>query len=376
MKKAVNTVAEQLIYTASFFLTQALIARSVSVTEFSEFSSFYSTVILLSIIHSCTIAEPILIYIGNSKRPSTKSLLIAHIPACILIAIATYHFNQNASTVETLTYTSALASFLIFWTNRSIAWKHEGILKHSIPAIFQAAGIIILTTYNKATIENIFITISVCLLAPSLLLSKNKQQKEEIHLLDSIKFSALNLTSQTILWGMTHGLVIYYLQTGNPTESSNLRIILTLILPAQYITIALSNYYLPKLSKEIKPTSKAIQFTLVSTAISTTYGIFLYIFGGNLSDTLFGIKYSNLEISKYFALPIILSIIQTTRTILKAHRKNLKILSALSTSGVTFAITYMLTEQLETSSAIGLTTTALLLSLHTIKLFHCKINTI
>ncbi|MDH1007224.1 hypothetical protein N5J43_24215 [Pseudomonas nicosulfuronedens] len=370
MKKAFNTIAEQIIYTACFFLTQAVLARSMPIEEFAKFSAFYSVVILLSIIHNCTITEPVLIFIAKDHKPTTRSLALAHFPSAIFVIASAYYISPDTSKVASLTYIATLLSFLIYWTNRSIAWQSGSIIKYSIPAILQAICITTLSLLGKATLENTLFTIAASLLIPLLIIKKNNKPEHPLNLLASIKFSSLNLGAQVALWTMTHGLVIYYLQINEPDNSSKLRILLTLILPAQYINIALSNYYLPILSKEPASSSNAIRFITISAAISSAYGIILFSTGEKLASILFGRNFTSIDASNYFILPIVLSAIQSTRTLLKSQQENLSIIISLSIGFVIFAILHLLTAQLEICAFIGLTSSATLLFLKTIHLIN------
>ena len=363
---------EQAIYTGCFFLTQAIVARSVPIDVFAEFSSFYSAVILLSIIHNCTVAEPILVFLGENKRPSAKSILIANIPGSIFAILFTIYISSKSPNIPGPVYALTLISFLTYWTNRSIAWQNGGIIKLAIPAILQTTCIYTLTLLKTPSLESILITISACLIIPSLTTRKNHSQIENINTIESAKFSSINLTAQTFLWMMTHGLVIYYSVTAAPIESTKLRVILTLILPAQYLNIALSNYYLPLLSKEKNPATAAIIFLKISAAAALAYGGVLYLFGNRLATLLYGAAFANIDVSAYFLLPFILSTIQSTRTILKARQKHVQILYSMSIGIAVFALTKTMKIQLEVSALVGLLASSSILSIQTIKSFKRK----
>ncbi|MGC4010744.1 MAG: hypothetical protein QM805_18235 [Pseudomonas sp.] len=370
MKKAFNTIAEQIIYTTCFFLTQAILARSMSIEEFAMFSAFYSAVILLSIIHNCTVTEPILTFITRDHKPTARSIAIAHFPSVTFVIASAYYISSETSKSESLIYIATLLSFLIYWTARSIAWQSGNIIKYSMPAILQTICIATLSLLGKTTLDNTLLAISASLFTPLLIIKKNNKPEQSLNILASMKFSSLNLGAQVVLWAMTHGLVIYYLQINEPDNSSKLRILLTLILPAQYINIALSNYYLPILSKEQSLSSSAIRLISTSVATSTVYGIILFSIGESLASTLFGRNFTNIDVSNYFILPIALSVIQSTRTVLKSQQESLFILISLSIGFTTFAILHLLKAQLEICVFIGLTSSATLLSLKTANLIN------
>lgn len=370
MKNAFNTVAEQLIYTACFFATQAMIARSVSIDEFAQFSSFYSAVILLSIIHACTVSEPILVFIEKCKKPDIKSIIFAHIPTGAIILACIYYIEEKSSTKTTIEYFIALISFTIYWTSRSLGWQSGEIIKHSAPAILQVTSVALLTLYGTATLSSILVTISASLLITPLLTARDKRPTEKINLIDIIKFSSLNLASQTILWGMTHGLVIYYLSIGSSLESSQFRILLTLILPAQYINIALSNYFLPILSREQNISTRVRTYIFACLSSSSLYSLTLYALGNEISTTIFGGKFSKIDVSTYFFLPTILSIIQLSRTILKARKRNTQILISFCAGATTLIAMHFFSGKIETSSFIALTISATFLSIFTISLLN------
>ncbi len=333
-----QVIAEQAIFTLSFFCTQALLARYLSVAGFASFSAVYSAVILLNIIHGCTVMEPLLVFSKSDHGISKPLLMQLHAPlalASIPVTIYLVAHIPNAPPHFVLALVFALTGFIVYWTVRSIAILENKSLKSALPALAQFAGVCLAITLipkdSPYQLNEVLIFLGLPLLLASALISRGTPPKTGQVSGASpesppwLSFGLNNTFSQILVWAMTHGLVIFYMSRQQADLAANFRVVMTLVLPAQYLNIAISNYQLPKLSRlaeERSPQFSAMArtFILVTLGLSLLYSLLLWMAGGSLVGMLFGAKYAGLNMRDYILFPFIFAAIQGGRTVLKALR--------------------------------------------------------
>lgn len=339
MKKAkalLQVIFEQAVFTLSFFATQALLARYLSVEAFASFSAIYSAVILLNIVHGCTVMEPLLVFAKSDYSIGRRLLLKLHAPMALLsVLVVIYLALRIPDTPPYFVYALilALAGFVAYWTVRAIAILENKSLKSVLPALAQLGGvcaaIAVIPKDSPYQLSELLTAIGLPLLLVSgLVAAMSKKKEEHPHPLPGEKISWLsfglnNSLSQIMVWAMTHGLVIYYMSRQQADLAANFRVVMTLVLPAQYLNIAISNFGLPRLARladegSARFASMARLLIAATLASSLVYSLVLWLSGQLLVGLLFGAKYSGLDMRDYFLLPMILAAIQGTRTVLKA----------------------------------------------------------
>ncbi|HWX00977.1 hypothetical protein [Collimonas sp.] len=333
-----QVIFEQAIFTLSFFCTQTLLARYLSVTGFASFSAVYSAVILLNIIHGCTVMEPLLVFSKSDHFISKSLLLQLHAPlalASIPVIIYLVTHIPNAPPYFILALVFSLAGFIAYWTVRSIAILQNKSLKSVLPALSQFAGvclaIALIPKDSPYQLNEVLIFLGLPLLLASGLISGGRAPRTAPLSGASpesppwLSFGLNNTFSQILVWAMTHGLVIFYMSRQQAELAANFRVVMTLVLPAQYLNIAISNYQLPKLSRLAEERSAqfsamARTFILVTLGFSLLYSLLLWAAGQSLVGLLFGAKYAGLNMRDYVLFPFIFAAIQGGRTVLKALR--------------------------------------------------------
>ncbi|AIY41800.1 Membrane protein involved in the export of O-antigen and teichoic acid-like [Collimonas arenae] len=333
-----QVIFEQAIFTLSFFCTQTLLARYLSVTGFASFSAVYSAVILLNIIHGCTVMEPLLVFSKSDHFISKSLLMQLHVPlalASIPVTIYLIVHIPNSPPYFVLALVLALTGFIAYWTVRSIAILENKSLKSVIPALSQFAGvclaIALIPKNSPYQLNEVLIFLGLPLLLASSLISRGMSLKSEqvgnspLEKTPWLSFGLNNTFSQILVWAMTHGLVIFYMSRQQAELAANFRVVMTLVLPAQYLNIAISNYQLPRLSRlaeerSSKFSAMARTFVLVTLGFSLLYSLLMWAAGESLVGLLFGIKYAGLNMRDYVLFPVIFAAIQGGRTVLKALR--------------------------------------------------------
>jgi O-antigen/teichoic acid export membrane protein len=335
-KALLQVIFEQAIFTLSFFCTQALLARYLSVELFASFSAIYSAVILLNIVHGCVVMEPLLVFAKSAYAIKPRLLLKLHLPIALLSVLVVIYLAlriPDAPPYFIYALILALAGFVAYWTVRAIAILENKSLKSVIPALAQLAGVVaaiaLIPKDSPYQLSELLAAIGLSLLVSSLLLAIFSEKKAEDPILlptekkSWLRFGLNNSLSQIMVWAMTHGLVIYYMSRQQAELAANFRVVMTLVLPAQYLNIAISNYGLPRLArladeKSARFSAMARALIAATLASSLLYSLLLWLSGGLLVGLLFGDKYSGLDMRDYFLLPMILAAIQGTRTVLKA----------------------------------------------------------
>jgi O-antigen/teichoic acid export membrane protein len=335
-KALLQVIFEQAAFTLSFFSTQALLARYLSVEVFASFSAIYSAVILLNIVHGCIVMEPLLVFAKSDYSIGRKLLLKLHLPMALLsILVVIYLALRMPDTPQYFVYglILALAGFVAYWTVRAIAILENKSLKSLIPALAQLAGvyaaITLLPKDSPYQLSELLAAIGLPLLLASGLVAAMSRKKGGYpnpvpgEKTAWLRFGLNNSLSQIMVWAMTHGLVIYYMSRQQADLAANFRVVMTLVLPAQYLNIAISNFGLPRLArladeKSAKFSTMARMLIMATLISSLVYSLMLWLSGQLLVGLLFGDKYSGLDMRDYFLLPMILAAIQGTRTVLKA----------------------------------------------------------
>lgn len=386
MKKILGTLAEQGAYTGGFFITQVIAARTLNIDDFALFSALYSTVILLSIVHACTAADILLIYGRPGKSLAKRSLFNILLPVITIAALTTAYFSftvDNASV--TLLMPLFFMAFIMYWSLRSIAILNHRSLGLLIPPLLQVAALSTLLFYSSVSLTFTLALITLCLSIPTLIFWKilNTGLKYKIQSREWISFSISNSAAQVILWTMTHGMVIFLLAQDNTTASAYFRIVMTLILPAQYFGIALSNHYLPQLIKLHTEHRKSYyikcsQLATMGIGVSIAYSSLLILGGNHIPALIFGEDFKNIDLSSLALLPVSLAVIQSGRTILKSSNLNHYVLLAMLIGFSGFALHFTLNHHtLNTNTMLlGVNLTAVTLVLFLLlTLYFNKTNT-
>lgn len=335
-KALLQIIAEQAVFTLSFFSTQAVLARHLSVEAFASFSAIYSAVILLSSMHVCTVMEPLLVFANSEYLICRKLLMKLHVPIALLsMLVVIYLTLQIPDTPPYFVYALilALAGFVAYWTMRAIAILENKSLKSVIPALAQLSAVCVAIALIPKGSSYQLSEILAALGLPMLLTSGAIAGTSKLKCVQPndvpdgknswLRFGLNNSLSQILLWAMTNGLVIYYMSRKQADLAANFRVVMTLVLPAQYLNIAISNFGLPRLSRlvdhrQAKFSEMARMLMLATLGSSFLYSLLLWSSGQLLVGLLFGEKYSGLNMRDYFLLPMILAAIQGARTVLKA----------------------------------------------------------
>ncbi|MDE1165593.1 MAG: hypothetical protein PW845_09430 [Pseudomonas sp.] len=338
MKKILGTLAEQGAYTGGFFVTQVIAARVLSLADFALFSAMYSSVILLSIIHACTTADILLMFGRRGQALELRSLLNILYPVAVLAVLATGYFAITTGrelTVVLLPF--FFMAFVMYWTLRSLAILNRKTFGLLVPPVLQVAVLSTLLLYPAiASLDLIVALIALCLGSPALYFWRRLGRGEPYAIEPRawIGFSISNSAAQVVLWAMTHGVVIFLLAGGDTAGSAYFRVVMTLILPAQYFGIALSNHYLPRLMKlrggdRTAYYRQCAQLAVLGVGASALYGALLMLGGDAIPRLIFGQAFSGIGLSPLAILPVSLAVIQSGRTILKSSGFNHYVLLAM-----------------------------------------------
>ena len=360
MKKIIGTIAEQGAYTGGFFITQVIAARVLNLNDFAIFSALYSTVILLSIIHACTAADILLMFGRRGQTLEKSSLLKILYPVTALAVIATSYFAiTTARPLTIILMPFFFMAFIIYWSLRSLAILNQKTSSLLIPPLLQVAALSTLLYNTNASLDLIIALITLCLGVPALFFWNRLSigDRYSIAPRDWIGFSISNSTAQVMLWTMTHGMVIFLLASGEAAESAFFRVIMTLILPAQYFGIALSNHYLPRLMK-LRITNTAAYYrqcaklVFLGVGASAVYGGILVLGGDHIPSLIFGEAFKDIGLSELAILPVSLALIQSGRTILKSSGMNHYVLLAMLVGLAGFTLHFINHNSTLTTSAM------------------------
>ncbi|WP_211464144.1 MATE family efflux transporter [Collimonas silvisoli] len=335
-KALLQIIFEQAVFTLTFFVTQALLARHLSVATFASFSAIYSAVILLNIVHGSTVMEPLLVFAKANRAIDRKLLLIMHLlitVSSILAVIYLAWIIPGTSPYFVCALILAMTGFVAYWTVRAISILDNASLKSILPALAQLAvvctAIGLMPDDGPYRLSALLVAIGLPLLLTSALIIVMTKKKDGHpaqavgEKISWLSFGLNNSLSQITVWAMTHGLVIYYMSMQESDLAASFRVVMTLVLPAQYLNIAISNFGLPRLArladeKSAKFAAMARMLLMATLASGLVYSLVLWFWGQSLAGLLFGDKYSGLDMHDYFLLPVILAAIQGMRTVLKA----------------------------------------------------------
>lgn len=374
MKKILGTLAEQGAYTGGFFLTQVIAARILNLNDFALFSALYSAIILLSIIHACTAADILLMFGRRGQSLEPRSFLNILYPVVALALAATIYFAITTGRPLTIVLMPFFfMAFILYWSLRSLAILNHKTSILLIPPILQVTALCTLLYQMDASLDLIIALITLCLGVPALFFWKYLSTGERyiIKPQEWIGFSISNSTAQVMLWTMTHGMVIFLLASGDTEQSAFFRVIMTLILPAQYFGIALSNHYLPRLMKlRIEDTrayyKQCAKLALLGIGTSAAYGGLLLLGGDSIPTLIFGEAFAGIEVSQLAILPVSLAVIQSGRTILKSSGINHYVLFAMLVGLTGFTFNFLMNNYALTTDSmllgVNLTAAAIVLA--------------
>ncbi len=335
-KALLQIIFEQAVFTLTFFATQALLARHLSVAMFASFAAIYSAVILLNIVHGSTVMEPLLVFAKANRAIDRKLFLVLHLLIAVASLFAVLYLAwviPGTSPYFVFALILAMTGFVTYWTVRAISILDNTSLKSVFPALAQLAGvctaIVLMPEDGSVQLSTLLVAIGLPLLLASALIIVTAKKKDVLppqaagEKISWLSFGLNNSLGQITVWAMTHGLVIYYLSMQESDLAASFRVVMTLVLPAQYLNIAMSNFGLPRLARladEKSATFAAMARLLVMATLVSglLYSLVLWFWGQSLAGLLFGDKYSGLDMHDYFLLPILLAAIQGVRTVLKA----------------------------------------------------------
>lgn len=327
--RVTGVLGEQLAYTGAFFVVQLVAARWLSTDDFALFAALYSVVILLSLVHGCAVFDTVLVFGRQGGRLRLSSLLSVHVPVAAVLSVATLYFTFWAGLCWPLAllFISACASFALYWTVRALAIVKGRIGWLMVPPLVQTLLVLLaLETSPKGDIAVLFGCILFGSGVPALLIYRHLNSGVDYRLAaGKVKaFVSVNLLAQLIFWGLTHGLVIYFFLRGAAEQAGSLRISLTLLLPAQYLCIALSNRLLPQLigmlakQRQRAFVSRSLQLLAACVALSALYAVALALGVGEALRALFGKSFGGVDGGVLLVLPVAFALVQVGRTLLKA----------------------------------------------------------
>lgn len=322
-------LGEQLAYTGAFFVVQLVAARWLSANDFALFASLYSVVILLSLVHGCAVFDALLVFGKQGGRLTLSSLLTAHAAVAAVLSVATLYFIFRAglSWSLALLFILACASLALYWTARALAIVQGRTGWLIVPPVVQTLLVgLVLESSARGDIATLFACIVLGSGIPALFIYRHLNRGVDYRLgAGRLKaFVSVNLLAQLIFWGLTHGLVIYFFLRGAPEQAGSLRISLTLLLPAQYLCIALSNHVLPQLTGMLAQqqrqafVSRSLQLLAACFALSALYAGALALGLGEALRAWFGKSFSGVDGGVLLVLPVAFALVQVGRTLLKA----------------------------------------------------------
>ncbi|WP_459475467.1 polysaccharide biosynthesis protein [Pseudomonas sp. No.117] len=322
-------LGEQLAYTGAFFVVQLVAARWLGTDDFALFASLYSVVILLSLIHGCAVFDSLLLFGKQGGRLTLSGLLTAHAAVAAVLSVATLYLIilVGLSLPLALLFVLACVSFALYWTARALAIVKGRTGWLIVPPLVQTLLVLLAQeTSARGDIATLLGCIVVGSGVPALFIYRHLNRGVDYRLGAGRgkAFISVNLLAQVIFWGLTHGLVIYFFLRGAPEQAGSLRISLTLLLPAQYFCIALSNQVLPQLigmlAKQQRRAfvSRSLQLLAACVVLSALYAGALALGVGEALHSLFGKSFGGVHGGVLLVLPVAFALVQVGRTLLKA----------------------------------------------------------
>lgn len=350
--KAASSLSDQLIFSGANFVLNVSLASSISRNDYGIFALVYSLVVLISVVHSSLIGEPITVLWAQNSEDKALYMRRCFYFNAIFIGVSLallgliYGILQYDG-IYFAVYTVILTSFSLMWLFRYFSYAESRPQTGMIQSAIYAVTLIGFVAAMRATDQLTGFT-ALCGLAAAgiagagygAIIHKVQLRGVGRHDLPAIvalaHYGKWSAPSGIANWAAANILLVTMPIFGSAAESGQLKAFLNVLLPFQQVLQGASQIALPVLARDITLGNtrrvKRLQILFVAASVigSLVMVAALFLFGPEIYAVLYGRSYQvNPELLLYgAAIPISMAAIAALRTILRAHQRPRSVLLA------------------------------------------------
>lgn len=335
MLSALGAVFEQAAYTAVQFGINVALARSMDVAGYGVVAVVLSLVVFINIFYVSFLHEPALIE-GLKLRVgfSIEVALLTVLP--VAAGSILYLYGHGLSTSACAAAAVLFASYTAYWVLRTVGAKARGYTGLLACHTLIGGGVAVIGLASGTRKESaVMLMLAAAILLPTLLGAgaiRRDMRNGRIEIIPGrpasprqwLGFGASSASAQLMSWLVGPGLVVLLGSLGNFADSAKFRILLTVLLPAQYILMALGYHLMPRFATSFRQDDTltlartSLLFVLGGVALAGALSVLLLLVGDRIVVILFGAAYGDLDVRFFALFPVVFAVVMCLRTLLKS----------------------------------------------------------
>ncbi|WP_265920494.1 lipopolysaccharide biosynthesis protein [Cupriavidus nantongensis] len=332
MLPALGAVFEQAAYTAVQFGINVALARSMDVAGYGLVAVVLSLVVFINIFYVSFLHEPALIEgIKLRVRFSAEVAVLTVFP--VAAGSILYLYGHGLSTSACAAAAVLFASYTAYWVLRTVGAKTRGYAGLLVCHTLIGGGVAVIgLASGTQPAPAAMLMLAAAILLPTVVAAATLRRRGRLELIpgrpDSprqwLGFGASSASAQLMSWLVGPGLVVLLGSLGHFADSAKFRILLTVLLPAQYVLMALGYHLMPRFAASFRQDDtltlarNAASFVLGGVVLSGALSVLLLLFGDQLVVMLFGAAYGDLDVRFFSLFPIVFAVVMCLRTLLKS----------------------------------------------------------
>ncbi|MBP0639556.1 polysaccharide efflux transporter [Cupriavidus sp. AcVe19-6a] len=332
MLSALGAVFEQAAYTAVQFGINVALARSMDVAGYGLVAVVLSLVVFINIFYVSFLHEPSLIEGMKVRvRFSIEVAVLTVVP--VTAGSILYLYGHGLSTSACAAAAVLFASYTAYWVLRTVGAKTRGYTGLLVCHTLIGGGVAMIGLASSAQKESaVMLMLAASILLPTLLAAAAIRRNGRIEIIPGrpasprkwLGFGASSASAQLMSWLVGPGLVVLLGSLGHFADSAKFRILLTVLLPAQYVLMALGYHLMPRFAASFRQddamalTRMSVLFVLGGAALAGGLSVLLLLFGDALVVMLFGAAYGDLDVRFFSLFPVVFAVVMCLRTLLKS----------------------------------------------------------
>ncbi|BDB30050.1 hypothetical protein Tamer19_29980 [Cupriavidus sp. TA19] len=332
MLSALGAVFEQAAYTAVQFGINVALARSMDVAGYGLVAVVLSLVVFINIFYVSFLHEPALIE-GVKFRVGFSMEVAVLTVFPVTAGSILYLYGHGLSTSACAAAAVLFASYTAYWVLRTAGAKARGYTGLLVCHTLIGGGVAMIGLASDIQqAPAAMLMLAAAILLPTLLGAGAIQRDGRIEIVSGrpasprtwLAFGASSASAQLMSWLVGPGLVVLLGSLGHFADSAKFRILLTVLLPAQYILMALGYHLMPRFAASFKQddtltlAKTSVIFVLGGVALAGVLSVLLLLYGDHLVVMLFGAAYGDLDVRFFSLFPIVFAVVMCLRTLLKS----------------------------------------------------------
>ncbi|WP_292927801.1 hypothetical protein [Novosphingobium sp. PASSN1] len=350
--KVASSLADQLILSGANFVLNVTLASSISTVDYGIFALVYSLVVLISILHSPFVGEPLTVFwpynsnnIEKFKRSAFVYNLLVIAAAVLLLLFADIFIRFDYAYLSAFIW--ILISFSLMWLFRYFSYAQSrpgtGMIQSAIYAATLIGVVIALRMTGNLTGLTALWGLGAAGTAGAIygtILHRVKLSgagRSDIPTIITLAhYGKWSAPSGIANWATANILLVTMPIFGSAAEAGHLKAFLNVLLPFQQVLQGASQIALPVLARESTlgntHRAKRLQtlFLIASLVGSLAVVGILLLFGREIYAVLYGQAFQVNDTLLLYgaALPVAMALIAALRTILRAHQHPQAVLMA------------------------------------------------